>query len=75
MVEKEYIQKVEQACNDLMKEGEKRVRAGRIAERANVDDSSLLGMRLTFGVLEFEGLEYDVIRHDSDSVSNEYRFY
>ena len=75
MVDQEYIKRVEKACQELLQEGENQVRAGKIAEKAGVDSSSRLGMQLTFRVLDFKDIEYDTIRHDDDSVSNEYRFY
>ncbi|MFC6751964.1 hypothetical protein [Halorubrum tibetense] len=73
MINDEYAQEVELACKELVQEGKNPVRAGEIAETAGIDDSSKLGMQLTFGVIEFDDIEYEVIRHEDESVSNEYR--
>jgi hypothetical protein len=75
MIDEQYVQKIESACIELIEEGKNPVRAGQITERAGIDNASKLGTHLRLGSLDFEEIEYNVIQHEDEKVSNEYRIY
>jgi hypothetical protein len=63
--------RLEQAYKELVKEGRVVVRAGEIAARADIDDLTWVGQKLSLGLSGFEDYVVEVVEHED--TSNEYR--
>jgi hypothetical protein len=73
MVDEDCRREVESSCKQLVRQGKNPVRAGQIAEAADIEDATRLGMLLSYGAFEFEEIEIEIIKHDDKGVSNQYR--